>query len=375
MKLTSLFFILVTLLLASCGSRPGSSEAVEKYPASTLFNNLLAITGKATLFGHQDNLAYGIGWRFVPGESDVKRTAGDYPAVFGWELGGLELGNPVNLDSVPFDKMRELAIWGHQNGGIITFSWHAYSPVNIAHNSWVTETPVVKHIIPGGSHHEVFVAHLDKVIEFFKTLKTPAGDAIPFIFRPWHEMDGDWFWWGASLTNPEDFRALFRFTIEHMRASGLTNFLVAYSPDRHFSNEQEYLSWYPGDDIVDIVGKDNYYDMRQGEEGLAQVIKKLEIVARYAYKTGKVAAFTETGLDRVPDPTWYTSKLGAALGANEWTRRMAYALVWRNHDLTHFYVPYPEHPAAEDFREFTRLPNIWLLNDWKTFVEQQSSQH
>lgn len=368
MKTASFIILVSILLLSGCANKSVRGVATEKSSAEVLFENLKSIVGEATLFGHQDDLAYGIGWKYVEGESDVKRTAGDYPALFGWELGGIELGNPVNLDSVPFHKMREFAVWVHKNGGVNTFSWHPFSAVDESKSSWVVDEEVVRHILPGGSHHTVFIQHLDKMVGFFKELKTEEGEMIPFIFRPWHEMDGGWFWWGVDLTTPQEMIVLFRFTIEYMHENGVTNFLVAYSPDRHFNNEAEYLTWYPGDDLVDVIGVDNYYDMRSGEQGLQDAIHKLEIVARYAEKTGKVAAFTETGLDRITEKDWYTAKLGAALNANEWTRKIVYAMVWRNHDLTHFYVPHPEHPAANDFRSFLNQNQIWLLNDWNNFV-------
>ena len=73
-----------------------------------LFYKLKKLRGQGILFGHQDDLAYGVGWEYIRGESDVKRVAGDYPALFGWELGGLELDHEKNLDKVPFDKMKSL---------------------------------------------------------------------------------------------------------------------------------------------------------------------------------------------------------------------------------------------------------------------------
>lgn len=364
MKLFPLVVVAMATLL-SC--QPKTQEAASPSSSQILFENLQSIAGKATLFGHQDDLAYGIGWQYEAGESDVKRVAGDYPALFGWELGGLELGHTVNLDKVPFDTMRELALWAHKNGAVNTFSWHPYSAVDTTKNSWVVDEVVVRHILPGGSHHKAFLTHLDKVVAFFKALKTEEGDAIPFIFRPWHEMDGSWFWWGASLTSPDELKALFRFSIDYLHEQGVTNFLTAYSPDRHFSNLEEYLTWYPGDDVVDVIGVDNYYDLSQGKEGRQAAIQKLEIVTRYAHQTGKVAAFTETGLDGIGDETWYTETLGAVINATEWTRKTTYAMVWRNHDLSHYYVPHTEHPAAADFKAFVAQENIWLLKDWAAF--------
>ncbi|GAO28361.1 glycoside hydrolase family 26 protein [Geofilum rubicundum] len=181
-------------------------------------------------------------------------------------------------------------------------------------------------------------------------------------------MDGSWFWWGASLTTPEELKALFRFSIEYLHKNGVTNFLTAYSPDRHFNSQEEYLTWYPGDDLVDIIGVDNYYDLSQGATGLQAAIQKLEIVAKYADQTGKVAAFTETGLDGIGDENWYTETLGALINASEWTRKTTYAMVWRNHDLSHFYVPHTGHPAAEDFKAFVKQENIWLLKDWSAYT-------
>src|SRR5690606_29889915 len=80
--------------------------------------------GQGIMFGHQDDLSYGIGWVYPGGESDVKRVIGDYPAVYGMDLGDIEHRSPVNLDSVPFDDMKVFVqqIW--ERGGVITFSWH-----------------------------------------------------------------------------------------------------------------------------------------------------------------------------------------------------------------------------------------------------------
>lgn len=362
LKYSSLLVALTGLL--ACGS-PQPAETPTA--AEVLMDQLRSLQGKALLFGHQDDLAYGIGWQYEEGQSDVKRTAGDYPALFGWELGGLELGRAKNLDRVPFDKMRSFAQWVHAQGGVNTFSWHPYSPVDTSKNSWVVDERVVEHLLPGGSHHTHFLAQVDQLAHFFKSLTTPEGGTLPFIFRPWHEMDGGWFWWGATLTEPEELQALFRLTIDRLHEQGVDNFLVAYSPDRNFSTEAEYLSWYPGDDYVDIVGVDNYWDLNQGAEGLSAAIQKLEIAVQYAQKTDKVAALTETGLDRIEQADWYSANLAGVLEASELTRQAVYVMLWRNHDLSHFYVPHPEHEAADDFRHFVGGERYLLLSDWQQF--------
>ena len=92
-----------------------------------LFNNLKAVSQTGLLFGHQDDLAYGIGWKASPGRSDVKEVCGDYPAVIGWDLG--DIGNEANLDGVNFSHMKSWIKQVYDRGGINTISMHLDNPV------------------------------------------------------------------------------------------------------------------------------------------------------------------------------------------------------------------------------------------------------
>ncbi len=359
-KIDFCFFIMITFLflLDACGY--GNHNIDKANPVITLLNKT---KGKGILFGHQDDLAYGIGWKYIKGESDVRRIAGDYPALFGWELGGLELGHEINLDSVPFSTMKQLAIRAYKHGGINTFSWHPFSPVDSI-NSWHGDSAVVKHILPGGNYHEVFNRQLDYLSDFFLALTDTTENVIPFIFRPWHEMDGTWFWWGTKACSPNEYKALFRYTIDFLHKKGINNMAVAYSPDCNFNTPEEYLQWYPGDDVVDILGMDNYYDLKQ-PGGEKDAVRKLHIVTGLANKKGKLAALTETGLELVPDSTWYSQKLGYVLNDSTLKANLSYAMVWRNASKNHFFFPYPGHPAADDAQKLLRQPGILLLNDLK----------
>jgi len=266
---------------------------------------------------------------------------------------------------VPFDTMQELAIMADQMGGVNTFSWHPYAATK-GESSWDKEAIVVKHIIPGGSHHEAFKQHLDKVASFFKLLKDENGHDIPFIFRPWHEMDGSWFWWGDASCTKAEFKTLFEFTIHYLKQEkGLDQMLVAYSPDRNFESENDYLQWYPGDEYVDILGVDNYWDLKQ-EGGAEQAIKKLHIVIELANKKEKIAAFTETGIENVTDEKWYTQKLGKVLADPIIAKEISYVMVWRNDGNVHYFFPYPGHKGETDAKELLSDPNILLLEDFKS---------
>jgi mannan endo-1,4-beta-mannosidase len=370
--LVPFIMMLIGFVFFNCGTKHQSKAT--QTPVQLLFKQLKAVNSNGVLFGHQDDLAYGVTWKYEDGRSDTYETAGDYPALFGWELGGIELGHQVNLDSVPFNKMRDFVVKGYNKGGVITFSWHPYSPLDTTKNAWTTNTEVVKYIIPGGSHHEAFKRQLGKVAAFFASLRTDGGKRIPFIFRPWHEMDGNWFWWGSSLCKPEEFQQLFCFTIEYLRNEKKLDFLVAYSPDNHFLTEDEYLTWYPGDDVVDIVGMDNYGDFRIGSVSVEAARKKLEIVTTYARKKDKIAAFTESGLNTMPDKNWFTQKLEKSFLEDPLAFEIAYVMLWRNADTTHFFSTYSGHPSAADFRKFITNKKIWLLKDWNAFKKENNLQ-
>src|SRR5215213_8841244 len=62
-----------------------------------LFFNLRRLAREHVLFGHQDDLAYGYDWVAEPGRSDVRESSGSYPAVYGWEVSGLETSSPKNM--------------------------------------------------------------------------------------------------------------------------------------------------------------------------------------------------------------------------------------------------------------------------------------
>ena len=69
-----------------------AGKKMQKTPAQQLIGRLQDLQKKGVMFGHQDALFYGTTWKWEYGRSDVNDVCGDYPAVLGCELGGLELG-------------------------------------------------------------------------------------------------------------------------------------------------------------------------------------------------------------------------------------------------------------------------------------------
>ena len=364
-------FLLFSLLTLSC--KPAAEDATQELPeedifllvdslaspeTQALFKNLLRYRDSSIMFGHQDDLAYGIGWKAEDFRSDVQDVSGKFPAVFGWDLG--EIGSEKNIDGVSFERMADWMIRVFEKGGINTISWHMDNPVT-GGSSWDT-TRAVHAIIPGGERHEFYKSQLDHVAEFIGGLQTEDGTAVPVIFRPFHELNGNWFWWGRTNCSTEDYISLFRFTVEYLRdVKGLHNILYSYSTDR-FSHEDEYLERFPGEVYVDILGYDDYWsfvDDGKVQEG----INALRILAEMGQRMNKPFALTESGYEAIPDPQWWTDKILTPIKSDSLARKASWLLVWRNYSTEHHYAPYPGHPSAENFIKFEEDPFTWFLED------------
>lgn len=343
-----------------------------------LYVNLFHVAQHGILFGHQDGDAYGVRWQAESGRSDVKEVVGDYPAIHGWDIG--LIGKPANLDGVNFALMRENIINNYARGGINTISWHLQNPIT-GGGSWDT-TRAVQAILPGGTHHAQYVAELDKVADFFSSC-TSGNVHVPIIFRPFHEHNGSWFWWGKDHCSEQEYIQLWRFTVNYLKNTRkLHQLIYAFSPDRSRMDldhaRQSYLYAYPGDAYVDVIGLDNYMDVgiSWNQKSPAQqqhdLITVLRTISQLANEKMKVAAFTETGLEGVTNADWFTEVILKPLKANP-DIKLAYFMVWRNANEKHHYAPYPGHAAASDFKKFYQDPYTLFEGDLKHIYTQQKN--
>lgn len=357
-----IFFFTLLLYLFFLGGVITAQTADKEATKETkyLLNNLHRQTAQGIMFGHQDDLAYGVGWKYKQGRSDVKETAGQYPAVYGWELGRLEIDATENLDGVPFNKMKQYIKGAYEGGSVITISWHLNNPLT-GKSAWDPEQGTVESILPGGSKNELFKSWLDKIAAFFLDIKGKGGEFIPVIFRPFHELNGSWFWWGKNHCTPEQLKQLYRFTETYLRSEkNVHNLLYAFNTDRFISTE-EYLERYPGNEYVDIMGFDIYQkgDILANDKFIAEVDKSLSMLEKMAAERNKIPALTEFGYNTVPDAYWWTNVFYKALEKHA----VAYTLAWRNAgkksiDDIEFYVPYKGQLSAADFKKFSLLDKI-----------------
>lgn len=350
-----------------------------------LYKNLFTITDKGTMFGHQIPTLYGMvfdaqgsrRWFAQEGNasdtdnSDAKYLTGSHPAVCGWELSNIEFGNRLrNIDNELFTDIRNHIIAAHARGAVQTISWHCANPANDK-NSW-DRTKVVNRIIPGGDLHSKFKGYMDNLAAFLVTLKTPAGDPIPIIFRPWHEHTGGSFWWAEESkgVTADEFAKLWKFTVEYLRdTKGLHNLIYCYSPDI-ITSRSHYLRFWPGDEWVDMLGLDAYD--RTGWDYTFRGPQMVSTAVNIAKEKKKVFAITETGLEN-NNPA-HPAMTGHYF-ANWWTGRfykmfenkdVVFALVWRNGNFPpggHYFSAFRGAYTEADFKAMALKTDVLFEDD------------
>lgn len=337
-----------------------------------LFDNLYKLSEHYVMFGHQHATEYGHTWVGDKNRSDVKDVCGSHPAVIGVDL--------INLSNRPEKEIKnrkkkliKTIVDAYDRGAVITCAWHYDNPASAGSFYWVdtVSIPAMKSMGPGGAHHEAYKKDLRMAAEVFSSVKGKNGTLAPIIFRPFHEQDGDWFWWGKSHCTREEFIEIWQFTVNYLRDTlGVHNLLYAFTPDCTYTTEEEFLERYPGDHWVDMVGMDNYADFGRDEKyNLPAALHKLKIASNFAKKSGKLVALTETGLEGIPDQGWWTDSLLGTIQKEQ--LKLAFVLVWRNaHDNPeHHYAPFPGHASVADFMNFYNHPVTLFENDLKAIYK------
>jgi beta-mannanase len=259
--------------------------------------------------------------------------------------------------------MRKAIRLGYDSGAVITLSWHANNPFT-GKSAWDPVSGSVKSILPGGAKHALMLNWLDKVAAFIGSLRGPGGEAIPVLFRPWHELTGSWFWWGQNLCTAAEFRQLWQMTVERLQVHHQLNNIIWVYNTGDFNNASHFLERYPGNEMVDMISFDTYmYPTKEGD-GAARyaerVGRSLATLRHLGDSLHKVPALAETGYEAIPDDKWFTTTVQPLLLKNP----VSYVLFWRNAgkmpdtQKMHFYVPYTGHPASEDFKKFATQPPI-----------------
>lgn len=332
-----------------------------------LYLQLQAISGQHIAIGHQNAYLQGVRWTlpFQQTRPDFQLLTSKPPAIAGFDI-----GNFRDMDGIPYHTLADQMKRAHQDGAIITLSWHMHHPITGTKPGRDTHQPTdpVKTILPGGKKHRQYKRQLLAIAKLARKVIDQKGHPIPILFRPFHEHNGDWFWW--SHTRPKYFVQLWRWTVSHLRNKlKIKHFLFVFSPSAqyHKRHQTNYLYAYPGDKYVDIFGLDCY------QNSLQTCLPRIREVVSLAQRHHKIAALTEHGplhakeLQRTP-PYW-TKRLLQPLLSSPLARHLSYVMFWRNATREHRYLPIPASgilPAsssAKDFQSMLRHPSLWTANE------------
>ncbi len=207
------------------------------------------------------------------------------------------------------------------------FSWHMENPYAIGRERTGSEKNnpyryryvskgypqehryVIKEILAGEEFPRGWYERsLKRVADFLNGLVDEKGVKIPAVVRPYHECEDSWQWWGASSVSRGDYVAIFRDTVTRLRAltGGGAQLLFAYTPDRYWwtcedpNKSGDFLYRYPGDDVVDIIGNDDYsigwnVPAERAEKSINATIDRFRKVSAFAASRGMPAGCFETG--------------------------------------------------------------------------------
>lgn len=339
-----------------------------------LFYNLKTMSPDSFIIGQQD--AFNSFYNNAVGDSDIKKLTGSDPGLLGSDFMFITDDNNDGTASNWFFQQEQIiiadAVEAYNKGMVNMFTWHLREPYDGDH-FYVSEMTQFQaenafaSILPGGANHEYYKQKLQKVADVANNLIGSDGKKVPIIFRPFHEFDGNWFWWGDDYCSPQQFIECWQFTVTYLRDTlGVNNMLYAYAPDNSYTTEALYLQRYPGDAYVDILAMDNYGDFNnQGQSGVTAANNKLKIVSDLAKQRVKIAALSETGYfvtpgDNNPISNFYSNNLYNAITNNN--NHIAFMMFWSNNENT-YCTPVPGMTDANDFIEFTNKPKSLLENE------------
>lgn len=294
-----LFIVILCISLNIVSSqefKPVNNNASDE--AKTLLSYLYSINGKHLLSGqhsynHEPDKHYDL----------AKDITGKYPAVWGTDFiwGGT---------NDPGEKIVADAIQKHKDGTIVTLMWHAGRPIDKPPFTWresvqgkLTDQEWEELMTPGSKIHKTWLAQIDKVAEHLTKLRDAK---VPILWRPYHEMNGVWFWWGnkKGINGYQKlWKMMYHRYVYHHKLNNLIWVWNANAP-RDIPKDEAfpYKDFFPGHEYVDVLATDVYnfdYEQKDYEQ-------LLELANNKLIALGEVGKLPKTSiLDVQPKWAWF----------------------------------------------------------------------
>lgn len=292
-------------------------DAQADRPTQMLWNYLRSEYGHKTLSGLQHNSSDNLPF---PVQDYLSKSAGVVPAIRGSDLIDYS-PTRIQFGENPQNETEQTVAWAKQNGGVVSVMWHWNAPGNLTNDPCGSNcgpddypwwrgfyTPGTSFDLPGAlanpasDDYQLILRDIDAIAV---QLQKYEDAGVPVIWRPLHEAQGGWFWWGAH--GPDTFKELW-----HVMHDRLTNFHGLHNLIWEFTSigvNGDEDQWYPGDDEVDMVGLDIYTEPTDNMSG--QWADAFDM-----YNGRKMIALSET--DTLVDPDVM----------NLWGTKWGYASPW-----------------------------------------------
>jgi mannan endo-1,4-beta-mannosidase len=255
---------------------PGASAE-----ARALLSFLYDISGNHTLTGQHN---YAAQQEYSTGVA--LRLSRKTPVIYGTDWGFARAGDKDSA-FVREETVRTL-IEEYRKGSIIALCWHEVpptkdEPVTFRKDvmSKLTNQQFDDVITPGTGLYQRWCAQVDVVAGYLEELQAAR---VPILFRPYHEMNGDWFWWGGRRGR-RGTQQLYRQMFDRLvNFHHLNNLLWVWNCDQPMREDRQFVDYFPGQQYVDILALDDYGAFQQ------RFYDEMN-----ALSDGKVLAIAETG--------------------------------------------------------------------------------
>ncbi|GAA1558853.1 hypothetical protein GCM10009678_47370 [Actinomadura kijaniata] len=245
---------LLAAVLAVLGVGAVGTPSAHAFPPMSkqrVIDHLTSITGRNIVSGQHNKEP-----ATAPGQytQQVKDVTGQYPGLWGGDL-MFRPEDVANRQRVIDQAKTEWA-----NGSLVTLTWHVCTPTG---GSTCQFDGGVKTQISNDQFHQIVTdgtalntawkRRLDEAVPYLQQLKN-AG--VPVLFRPLHEMNEAWNWWG-DRPGPNGSARLYRITRDHLMSKGLTNLIWVWNVQDNPAGN--WAAYYPGSSYVDVVSLDVWY--------------------------------------------------------------------------------------------------------------------
>lgn len=248
--------LILSLLFSSLHLTPSfAAQGMPVNPNATkeareLLNVLYNVSGKGIISGQHDYLE-------SPDELSGKldKISGQFAGLHGYELGAISGQSRTQIKQQRSNVVNSAIRWS-KSGGLVTITYHESLPGTAL--TWanvqrpLSQAQFDKYITPGTKEYALLIQDIDDLAGSLQKLKD-AG--VPVLWRPYHEMNGDWFWWGEK----NNFTALWNIMYDRLvNVHGLNNLIWVWSPNAPNSNSDAYAPYFPGLARVDVLAADIY---------------------------------------------------------------------------------------------------------------------